>query len=632
MPIVDVLRIKIEKIDKYTHLPLEGDEAEKYIIECNTSAELSPVYIGGNEIIYESDNSLVDYNIENFTMYGVNVVIQTATFSLKRHAFLTGGIFLDQDAIYPRTNLFGLRGYRGYINGQNGYDTNVSYPGVQLSGQYHRKLWNLVDGIPVKNTTYNTNAASRIVNGYLNLITYPSATFPTREDWYNSNKNSNIIPRVSGQGIFLLTSSTQNGYVPAWRDMVNGTTSNPPGFDVRIPASAKDVNNSWESALVPESDNVRVGDQSYCWTYADLWYNERQWRNEQGLNSSGMWTIFAQGIRAAYNGTGTIQSVLNTKYNFTFFFGWQTFIVMQDFYANLPTEFITKEQYKTMISDNIKVVVSLNPNFQQHYKAYYSYTATTDPIIPSVDFQTAIDTDEYLLDYFSPGNDERLWQGFPDVIREGVSVFTTGPIYGGNRLNYSYTYQDEVPIKLTVAFFLDMDAVVSSGYFNLPIAQGPVNFNDNWVDGRIIFADPVWFPRCEVAGQKAVTDVAYDWDWFNSIAEYEEELLQAGTEIPGVVPNTYYSPHSIAPNETDLFATTLYTRDFIGADVNQYYKLYMNNCFSDKQPGLTINQFFNDHEMHIYARDSFITVRPALEISPMTAEEYRQEIERDDST
>lgn len=629
MPIVDVLRIKIEKIDKYTHLPVEGDEAEKYIIECNTSAELSPVYIGGNEIVYESDNSLVDYNVENFTMYGVNVVIQTATFSLKRHAFLTGGIFLDQDAIYPRKNMFGLIAHNVWTNAANAYDTRNEYA-LSVYGQLHRIIYDLVDGELVPRDTFNTSAMSKTINGYVNNHIYiPSDSYPTRESWVNYYiQNNNVYP-YARMGLII----GQYGVAPL-RDMVNGDIPIYFSSTTNALTSTKDVHSSWMWALDhPESDNIHKNDQAYLHRTVYALYNEKQWRQQNGYTWGGWLFEYVWGKTAAYNGTGQMQSVVDTKYNFAFFFGWQNAMTINDSFGTNPEiiGLINDQNAQSMYFDHFRVIVSLNPSFQTHYSAYATKTATTDCMTTKQALQNALDTDEYLLDYFNPNTDNRIWQDY-------VNTLTTSRlnvnIYGGNRLEYEFTYTEVTKIKLTVALVLDLDAVDASGFFNQP---GTTSMFINPITGvgtylRAIMAQPIIFERCEVAGQKNLNQVTIDDSYFSSLSEYEEELLQAGTEIPGVVPNTYYSPHSIAPNETDLFATTLYTRDFIGADVNQYYKLYMNNCFSDKQPGLTINQIFNDHEMHIYARDSFITVRPALEISPMTTEEYRQEIERDDST
>lgn len=624
MPIVDVLRIVIEKIDKYTHLPVTGDEAEKYVIDCNTSADLNPVYVGGTEYVYEADNSLVNYNVENFTMYGVNLTIQTASFNLKRHAFLTGGVFIDQDKTdVTRHNLFATNRLINRVVAYDNYD-DMNSPIISLAPLYNDRQYSIGDDGSVITGNYvqliSDLSNFTTINNY--RYAYNPST-PTRESWIDDNiANKRLL------GYFVSSASVVN-----IRDQVNGINE-PDAVDAIRPGtlnSYKDILASWKRAKMDEElDGVSFAWRSTISRTLTSFYNEKQYRIANDIEYSGYWLLQAYARTASYNGNGVALAAQNTKYNFLVNIPFATVATRGAYQSSGSvdvSDYITPEQTVQYFQNNIRILITLNPNAQEHYKIY----STQDkPSINKNEFQVALDNDEYLLEFINPNDHERIFN-FGPITATQASVETFQAV---NRLEYTYTYTKSDKIKLSVFYLFDFDELDNSDFFSLDISRVPPTHIQG---GKLTVSTLIWtmpvflaLPVCEIAGQQNVSNRTINYDWFNDAAEYEEELVQTGTELPDVNYNTYYSPHSISPNETNLFNTTLYTRDYLGADITKYYKFYMNNCFSDKQPGISISEMFNDNEMHIYARDSFVTIRPALEVMPLTPEEYQEEIEGDE--
>lgn len=88
MPLIGVRKIRIEELDVELN-PLSGGEV--YESMCNTQANIQPLWVGGEEKIYQNESRMVEQNVENLSYYGADISLSVQQLGIPLLRFLDGG-------------------------------------------------------------------------------------------------------------------------------------------------------------------------------------------------------------------------------------------------------------------------------------------------------------------------------------------------------------------------------------------------------------------------------------------------------------------------------------------------------------------------------------------------------------
>lgn len=102
-----------------------------------------------------------------------------------------------------------------------------------------------------------------------------------------------------------------------------------------------------------------------------------------------------------------------------------------------------------------------------------------------------------------------------------------------------------------------------------------------------------------------------------------QESSEFGQPLDSNTQEQYSTQYSGTEPQKKLFKTTLYTDTYVGADIDKQYKVEMPVCWAQIN-NYTLNNSFNNEDVTIFARDSYIRRLPALTINKLIEREEKE--------
>lgn len=634
MPIIDITRIKIEQVDKATHKVIPVAEGgEKYIITCNEKAVLTPVYIGAQEHVYSVDNRVVEYNVEDTVIYGINMTITTASFDWKCFKLIHGGSIISEQV--QRMNIL------------NGDAINLvfqpvpSSAGVANASTYAE--FGITKGYYVHpfNTTVTPPVANLKGTALENVLTVGNVIYILR--YQNTDAWKNVEDNYANTPITITSYSTAI------------TNLNPVFLDRNSTVRKSFYFNGFESSYnyISEQDRLAIYEVSHL-VNTNTQQKSFMTRRLLGLNMLYTWNetrsgygrmIYGAHIKRGFFGANAAAanraySVPGITYNINYY---SNLDCAPTFNFSAPINTADLVPLNTISNALVRggvftTIITMHPRPWEIYPLYNNLSSSS--YVTNQEFAEYLANDEYILDWYDTLSN--LYD--PPIDDAGVSqVLGANGGSGSNqdprsilsRHQYQYTYSDSVDICISAITFVNLAGITGATNIlsDIRCINPSVNASYSAAHYGVFTKDACLMPTMTVAGGRNPSNQPYVHFGFSTEEEYLTNIdyfENASDDELDLPEGSYVAPFSGAGNPSDLFKTTLYTKDYLGADINNYVKLQFPMCYSD-YPGTTISTQFNNNVFNIYARDDFINRASSFNAQEMTVAEYDAEVAADDA-
>lgn len=587
MPIIDVKKIIIEQIDKETNDVIEN--GRKYELDCSTSMDMEPVYINGEERVYQDETAVVLHNVTAPNIYGYDLIVNTADFTLSMYAFLSDGMYND-GSFRREKNIF-LNNWDGTwtagwsestMRNRNWFapmevSNNEGFSGT--SGSY-----SIVNGIDVNNPGSVASGTPDSVRTYTRRFVKPDS-IRSLDTVYNDSliALSNTLRSNGGE---------RTNYVV----QEDGTT---------IAYGLQSVPGASTS---PVSSGV-AGSDGTGWARFKLLSSCSIYAMSSGTYSNNTWMPTAQ-PNTLYNLVFGLENVASTTKTYTNSDGSTEPRSLSRFMRDIPAR---QKPY-------FSLYITANPNARTMFEYFPGETGRSSVV--EYDEGAALSMGIRLRSFI---NDD------PYVILDKTFAQLEGELWSTTETSEEYlhkvtTYRKQFEFEPGSNFML----TAYMYYYVNPIED--ISTWDTTAEVFTVNAPVISFSyRSLTFARNKIDNQPFVFDYYDTEEEYltDAERYFEGDTTTGIDDDLllghYKTLHSSMRNYLNFFKMTLYADNYSGADHDGYYRLEFPVCYADPIP-LTINKEFLEYDITIHARDDYIKNRSSLYINMTVEDEPEEEI------